>query len=94
MCERKVGECIKAFNFDYDILGWTKVDLWLQTTWHLLFKKEKRFLRWRDRLDFDEFEMNELYLNMEPKNLNQIEDFIQALFISTLMQTSKKKKKH
>ena len=40
----QVGESIKASNFSYDILEWTKVSLWLQTTWHLLFKKEKIFL--------------------------------------------------
>ena len=40
----QVGESIKASNFNHDILRWTKVGLWLQTTWHLFFKKEKIFL--------------------------------------------------
>ena len=40
----QVGESIKASNFSYDISGWTKISLKLQTTWHLLFKKEKIFL--------------------------------------------------
>ena len=40
----QVGESIKTSNFNYEILGWIKVILWLQTTWHLLFRKEKIFL--------------------------------------------------
>ena len=40
----QVGESIKASNVDYDILGWTKVNLWLESTWHLVFEREKIFL--------------------------------------------------
>ena len=40
----QVGESIRTSNYNYEILGKTKVSLWVQTTWHFLFKKEKIFL--------------------------------------------------